>query len=223
MSLRRFDLSPAERSELLAADALGMPYLAYRERGGSLQVVPLGSRLRVAVGRSAESDLSLEWDREVSRVHALLERLGGRWTVVDDSLSRNGTFVNEHRILGRRALSDGDVLRFGATEVLLCNPAERGELTPLARSAAQLVRLSEAQRRVLVALCRPAGPRGVLVTASNTEIAAELHISVEGVRTHLKALFRSFEVPDLPQNRKRSELARRAFVAGIVTERDLEA
>jgi hypothetical protein len=46
---------------------------------------------------------------------------------------------------------------------------------------------------------------------------------VEGVRTHLKALFRSFEVPDLPQNRKRSELARRAFVAGIVTERDLEA
>ena len=39
--------------------------------------------------------------------------------------------------------------------------------------------------------------------ASNSEVARELVVSVEAIRTHLKTLFRLFDVPDLPQNRKR--------------------
>jgi hypothetical protein len=41
------------------------------------------------------------------------------------------------------------------------------------------------------------------------------------VRTRLRALFDAFEVPDLPQNRKRAELARRALAAAVVTPADL--
>ncbi len=37
----------------------------------------------------------------------------------------------------------------------------------------------------------------------------------------MKTLFRIFEVPDLPQNRKRAELARRALAAGVILPRDL--
>ena len=36
----------------------------------------------------------LDWDSEISRVHAALERIGDDWTVVDDGLSHNGTYLN---------------------------------------------------------------------------------------------------------------------------------
>ena len=76
--------------------------------------------------------------------------------------------------------------------------------------------ISDAQRRVLVSLCGPldeapfAGPR------SNREIADELFLSVETVKTHLRALFDLFGIGDLPQNRKRAELVRRAFETGVL-------
>jgi pSer/pThr/pTyr-binding forkhead associated (FHA) protein len=43
----------------------------------------------------------IEGDLLVSRLHAKLERIGGAWTIVDDGLSRNGTFVNGQRVIGR--------------------------------------------------------------------------------------------------------------------------
>ena len=76
--------------------------------------------------------------------------------------------------------------------------------------------LSDAQLRVLVSLCGPlddapfAGPR------SNREIADDLYLSVETVKTHLRALFDLFGIGELPQNRKRAELVRRAFESGVV-------
>ena len=56
---------------------------------------------------------------------------------------------------------------------------------------------------------------------SNSELAEALGVSTEAVRSHLKTLFRLFEIPDLPQNRKRAELARRALASGVVVPRDL--
>jgi pSer/pThr/pTyr-binding forkhead associated (FHA) protein len=41
-------------------------------------------------------------------VHAILQRIGGRWTVEDDGLSRNGTFVNGTRLASRVQLRDRD-------------------------------------------------------------------------------------------------------------------
>src|SRR4051812_1050029 len=54
-------------------------------------------------------------DPEVSRRHAAL-RITASGAAVEDFGSTNGTFVNEQRVDGTRALSDGDVVRFGNTE-----------------------------------------------------------------------------------------------------------
>ena len=57
-------------------------------------------------------------------MHAALERLGGEWTVVDDGLSRNGTYVNGERVTARRRLHDGDVVRVGGTAIAFRAPGE---------------------------------------------------------------------------------------------------
>ena len=52
--------------------------------------------------------------------------------------------------------------------------------------------------------------------APTSEIADDLYLSVETVKTHLRTLFDLFGVGDLPQNRKRAELVRRAFETGVL-------
>jgi hypothetical protein len=217
MSLGRHDFTPAELAEQLAADRRGAPYLLFRERGIRQRLLPLDGG-RVAIGRAPGNELELSWDPEASRVHALLESISGRWTIVDDGLSSNGTFVNGHRVHGRRRLTDRDLVRVGRTDLLYRAPTERIEETPLVTDAARLAGLTEAQRRVLSGLCRPLREGGRLpIAASNREIADELSLSVEAVRTHLKALFVLYEVPELPPNRKRAELARRAVASGVLS------
>lgn len=207
---------------MLAAERGERPFLAFRNLDAELELVELDGD-RVVIGRDAGNDLVLQWDVEVSRVHALLERLAGAWTVVDDDLSRNGTFVNGQRVRGRRRLNDRDTVRVGATEVLFRNPAAEAGETPRVSGHAAVAGITPGQRRVLVALCRP-----LLDTAqpgatppSNSELASSLGVSTEAVRTQLKTLFKLFELPDLPQNRKRAELARRALASGVVVPRDL--
>lgn len=214
--------TPADIEAVLAAERRGLPFVHYRDGDGAQRLLSLDAE-RATIGRDAGNDLALGWDREASRLHALLEQLGGSWTIVDDGMSRNGTFVNGVRVRGRRRLSDGDEIRIGLTEVRFRDPAAGAEETPLAASAAAAATVTAAQRRVLVALCRPLlEPGGVgAVPPSNAEIGAELTVSVEAVRTHLKTLFKLFEVPDLPQNRKRAELARRTLAAGVVLPRDM--
>jgi hypothetical protein len=222
MTLARHELTPAELTLVLAAERGSRPFLAFRNAEAGLDLVELEGD-RVVIGRDAGNDLVLAWDFEVSRVHAMLEPLAGSWTVVDDDLSRNGTFVNSQRVRGRRRLNDGDVLRVGATELVYRNPmAEAGE-TVRGAGAAAVAGVTPSQQRVLVALCRPLlDTSEVGATApSNAELAAALGVSTEAVRSHMKTLFKVFEVPDLPQNRKRAELARRALGAGVVSARDL--
>jgi len=215
------DFTFAERAAQRESDARGEPYLLYRDEASAQRILSLGSRERLTVGRLHGSDLAIGWDPEVSRAHARLEQVGEKWTILD-GLSRNGTFVNGERVLGRSRLRDHDVLRVGRTEMLFRDPLERGVETAPPANAARLAHVTDAQRRVLVGLCRPLATPGSS-PASNGEIAAKLHLSVEAVRTHLKALFQRFEVPDLPQNRKRAELARRALASGVVGPRDLQA
>ncbi|MFJ9743962.1 response regulator transcription factor, partial [Streptomyces sp. NPDC101166] len=82
--------------------------------------------------------------------------------------------------------------------------------------------LTETQRSVLIALCRPLrGNDGFASPASNQQIAAELFLSVDAIKTHLRALFAKFGVEDLPQNQKRVRLANLAMQSGVVSERDL--
>ena len=46
-------------------------------------------------------------------------------------------------------------------------------------------------------------------------------LGVDAVKAHLRALFAKFEVPDLPHNQKRAQLAERAFESGLISLRDL--
>ena len=82
--------------------------------------------------------------------------------------------------------------------------------------------LSEAQRRVLTALCRPYKTSGPFTTpATNLQIAEELCLSVEAVKTHLRALFARFKVDDLPQGHKRAKLVERAEEWGAPNRRTI--
>jgi FixJ family two-component response regulator len=85
-----------------------------------------------------------------------------------------------------------------------------------------LLSLSPTQRLVLEALCRPYKARTPYATpATNQQIADELYLSVEAVKTHLRTLFHKFHVEDLPQNQKRAKLVELAFRSGLVSERTL--
>ena len=52
----------------------------------------------LTIGRGSSCDVRLPWDERVSCVHAQLDRVGQLWTLVDDGLSRNGTFLNGERL-----------------------------------------------------------------------------------------------------------------------------
>ena len=221
MAFPRHSLSPAELASLLEAERKGGAFLAYRDGVGDLRIRPLEGVTNVTIGRGEHNDFQLDWDGEVSRTHAQLVLIGAEWTVVDDGLSQNGSFVNGERIVGRRRLTDGDVVRLGRTVINFRAPPLARASTAISDLAAH-VRLTDGERRVLVALCRPAAVPGASgVPAGNREIAAELHISPDGVKTHIRALFTKLGIEDLPQYRKRTELAQRALESGLVTQRDL--
>lgn len=216
--------SPAELVERMEAERAGMPFLVFRDAAGAQHIRSLPeSASRLTVGRGGGNEVCLDWDERVSRVHAELVRLGGEWTLVDDGLSRNGSFLNSERLSGRRRLRDGDTIRIGNTSIAYHCPDEHEHgSTAFSKGLPTLADLSPAKRRVLVALARPySGGTAFATPATNQQIAEELFLSVEGVKTHLRGLFELFGVQHLPQNEKRATLVERAFLAGVITERDL--
>ncbi len=208
--------SPAELKARIEVERRGAPFLAYRDAFGAQHILELGAASRVTVGRQVGNDLALSWDAEVSRVHAAFERVAGAWTLVDDGVSRNGTYVSGVRVQGRRRLQDGDVVRFGRTSLAFREPLPAAS-TATEQELTVVTRVSESQRRVLVALCRPFAESGFAAPPSNQQIADELFLSVHAVKTHLQALFQAFGVGALPQNQKRAALARRALEGGAVS------
>jgi hypothetical protein len=208
----------------MEAERAGAPFLLYRDGAGDQRIFPLPVAAgHLTLGRGAVNDLRLDWDESVSRVHAELVRLGGEWTLVDDGLSRNGSYLNAERLSGRRRLRDGDILRLGDTSIVYHAPDEREHgSTAFSKGLPTAADLSPAKRRVLIALARPyASGTTFARPATNQQIAEELFLSVDGVKTHLRGLFELFGVQDLPQNEKRATLVERAFLAGVITERDL--
>jgi pSer/pThr/pTyr-binding forkhead associated (FHA) protein len=218
------EAAPAARSggevrERLIAERAGRPFLVLRDAAEHQQLIELdGERQsKVTLGRSERADVAIGWDGQVSRLHAEIECVAGEWLIADDGLSSNGTFVNGQRLVGRRRLADGDAIRVGATVLLFRNP--RVAPLPTARAAVgvTLDQLSETQRRVLVALCRPYGGSLHLASpASNQQISRELYLSLDAVKANLRAMYQLFGVARLPQNQKRAQLAERAISWGLV-------
>jgi pSer/pThr/pTyr-binding forkhead associated (FHA) protein len=215
--------TPSDLKAIIEAERTGLPFVHWRIGDGTQELLVLGSgRERLTVGRRPDSDLPLAWDLEVSRSHALLELIGGQWTVIDDGLSRNGTFVNGSRIHGRHLLHDRDRLCFGQTQVVFREPPdpEHGVSTAQAPSNAAAAMLSQTQRKVLIALCRPVNDSTAATPATNRQIADEVFLSVDAVKAHLRVLFDRFGVGELPQNEKRARLAAEVLLDGVLKPHD---
>lgn len=217
--------SAGELKELLAAGRAGVPFLAFRDQRESLRLYALAHGTEShTLGRRPEMDLPVPWDSEISGLHAELQCLGGEWTIVDDNLSRNGTYVNGERVSGRRRLRGGDRIRIGRT-LIAYNAADApvAAETVAAGDRPALKELSDTQRRVLIALCRPYRDGGAFATpATNQQIADEVFLSVDAVKTHLRVLFGKFELNELAQNQKRARLAECVFQLGLISQRDLD-
>ncbi len=236
--MERPSVSAPELKAQIEAERAGRPFLVFRDGGGEQVILPIDANAELWVGRGGSADVRnfaeldshanfadvrLEWDEEVSALHAQIEVVRDECTLVDDGLSRNGSFVNEERVHGRRHLRDGDSLRFGRTLVVYRRPGEDApEATAIAGEVPGAATVSPAQRKVLLALCRPYKDGDSFATpATNQQIGEELHLSVDAVKTHMRALFEKLEVGDLPQNQKRVALVERALQGGIVNRREL--
>jgi nitrite reductase (NADH) large subunit len=98
----------------------GPPVIEIREPGQQPRRVVLTRALEV--GRES-GGLSLS-DQSVSRHHLRLVPSPVALSLVDLD-SRNGTFVNGNRVAGRVVLEHGDVVRLGATEIVVIGRRER--------------------------------------------------------------------------------------------------
>jgi FHA domain len=215
-------LSASELKELLSTERAGEAFLAFRDEDGRLRFFSAHGRGETStMGRRAETDLSISWDAEVSALHAELHHIGGEWTIVDDGLSTNGTYVDGKRIGGRQRLRDGDRIRVGQTVLVYRAAQMTGVGETVAAGSRPEFQLTDMQRRVLVALCRPFRDGGFETPATNQEIAAELFLSVDAVKMHLRTLFGKFELGELPQNQKRAKLVESALQSGVISRREL--
>jgi hypothetical protein len=219
---RRFDRSPSELKDVIAAERIGHPFLVWRDASGQQQILPLGpATWRVTIGRDPEADVSLAGDAEVSRAHALIERVGQEWTFVDDGLSRNGSLINQTRALGRRRLVDHDRIACGNSEIVFREPVMKtGDSTVSSRDLAPVLPLSPMQRKILIALCRPVQASDTATAATNRQISEEVHLTVDAVKAHLRVLFERYGLGDLPQNEKRARLVATVLLSGVLAAKE---
>src|SRR4029453_1019569 len=83
----------AELQERLRVERGGEPFLIYRNGEDEQRLVVLREGETLRVGRGAGCDVCVDWDGRVSSLHAELHSSGPEWLVVDDGLSRNGTYL----------------------------------------------------------------------------------------------------------------------------------
>jgi pSer/pThr/pTyr-binding forkhead associated (FHA) protein len=203
-----------------AAERLGLPFLVYRDGEGAQKIFALEpGRRSITIGRRDEADVSLPWDPECSRLHAELQLRAGEWTISDDGLSQNGTWVNELRLYGRRRLADGDVVRIGRTLLTFSHPGPVGigpTLVPGELSATP--RFSEQQQRILRALCKPLFDDGEGIDpATDEQVAAATGIPLDAVVSELDHLGRALGLEDMPAADQRAEIALLAMRSGLVS------
>jgi pSer/pThr/pTyr-binding forkhead associated (FHA) protein len=175
---------------------------------------------RVTVGKSATNLVSLDHDSTVSRVHAVLEKLGNAWSVRDVG-SRNGTYLNGERIAAERVLRSGDELRIGKSKLVFwevkgTDEATLGEATVSVAPAQPAPHLTRRELEVLVVLCRPLVSGDPFPEAiSVKQMAQELFVTEAAVKQHLQNLYDKFGIP--PEGERRVRLANEVLRRGAVT------
>jgi DNA-binding CsgD family transcriptional regulator len=186
------------------------PHLRLEETG---EVFPLRDDV-TTVGRGGGVDISLE-DPSVSRLHAEIVRRGDHFYVSDLGLSINGTRVNG-RPIGRRVLSDGDVLSFGVARTRVSGiPAQQDTDDTVELRRISAPDLTRREVEVLTSLCRPALQQDAFVApATAKDIADELVVTEAAVKQHLLRLYQKFRIAEGVNRRAR--LANEVISAGVV-------
>lgn len=82
-----------------------------KERRGTTYAIGDSS---ITIGRETTNTIVIADDAYVSGHHATIALVGGH-VVVDDVVSKNGTYVNGSRVAQQRALHVGDRVQIGAT------------------------------------------------------------------------------------------------------------
>ena len=195
------------------------PFLEVWRQAGADLVQLEGDRL--TVGRAEGNDIVLAEDGQVSRVHAVFERLAGAWSVRDVS-SRNGTFVNGNRVTGEARVSPGDEVRIGRTRIVVRGDRSH-DTADVTEAQAPPPQLTPRERDVLIALFRPmTGAEMFTEPASTRQIAQELWVSEAAVKQHLLRLYDKFGVGGEGE-RRRTRLANEALRRGAITLAEVRA
>ena len=197
-----------------------MPALEVWSGRGRDRVVTLSDGPYTLGSDEGSADITLA-DPAVSRVHAILERVGTTW-LLRDLGSRNGTRVNGERLTSQRRLHDGEELLVGRTRLVFRDGADarRPATDALEAPPSNLTRM---ERRVLVELCRPLLSHNVFQPpASVREIASALFIGKNAVQAHLTNLYDKFGIyQDNADVSRRVVLANEAMQRGVVSLADL--
>jgi DNA-binding SARP family transcriptional activator len=197
--LRALEQTILEQGELGRAHRDGRPFLLLHDGGGEQQVVPLEpARSPMTIGRRPTNDICLGWDKEVSREHARLEFTDGCWELVDDGVSRNGSFVDGERIRGRYRLRDAQIVRLGGTVLLY-------RTSPVTATRPDTTLGATEDARVRIANQLDATERAVL-----TELARGRRVA--GV----ESLWRRFGVEGLPDRERDAAVLDLARAIGAV-------
>jgi DNA-binding transcriptional ArsR family regulator len=183
-----------------------------------------GSRLialdadRITIGKAADNIVALD-DPLVSRLHAVIDRYPGGWTIRDLG-SKNGTSVNGEQLHGERALRPGDEIGVGESR-LIFRTDETSETPSATRGVQAAPEITRREKDILLELCRPVLEGSLLSEpATVQEIADALVVTASAVKKHLGRLYDKFGLDDNAQ-RRRGRLAAEAIRRGAVTLRGL--
>jgi hypothetical protein len=171
---------------------------------------------RLTIGSAPDNDVVVA-DPSVSRIHALLHQLNGRW-FIEDCGSRNGTAVNGHQLTSLHPLQPTDEVRLGRARLEFCGQASVGGSPTDA--VVHRPQITAREHDVLVALCRPMASGDIFTEpASVREVATALAVTENAIKLHLANLTAKFGI--VGAERRRSRLANAALDAGAVTLADL--
>ena len=111
------------------------------------RVVTLSERATIVGSDPDRADVVVD-DATVSGVHIVIEQIAGTF-IVHDLGSRNGTLVNDERLLGDRRLRHKDEIQIGQSRVLFLDAAaeRRPKTAPLEQPPPNITRT---EKRVLI-------------------------------------------------------------------------
>jgi FHA domain len=126
----RWTANTVAEEQLTSPEAQPLPLLRLVTGGTLAQTRKSGAR----VGRGSDVELRLPNVPTVSRVHAEFTFTDGRWWI--SNRGRNGLTLNGALLVGKRPVSDGDVIGWGSRPDALTSRIEIGR--PVERAAATL-------------------------------------------------------------------------------------